>query len=462
MDAALLELVACPRCRATAITNHGAGARCGACKTEFPEPAGVPCLVPDPQRAYEGWRREAQRFVELIDESVSALDEQLQRGDLLARTRQRLQRMRAAYADNGQRVAALFRAAGMPPDPHGKAGTGGGGELSIIEYYEQVLRDWAWPDGDGQDAAPATSENRRALELVAATVTGDQPLGRVLVLGAGPARLAHDLHRRFSPSLTVALDLNPFLVLAAQKVLHGGGLKLYEFPVDPDGIDAIAVDHALSAPAAGAPAGFHLVLADAFAAPFRPGSFDTVVTPWFIDIVPRDIRETIGVIHGLLAPGGRWLNYGPLSYLKAQVQAQRYTYEELYDLITLGAFDLLGTPRLTTIDYMHSPASARGKTADVLTFAARRRDLPASYPDDADPPPWMVMPHLPVPRFRGLDGFKVDHPILAYLIGKIDGKRSTADLAAGMIEDHGARPDAALTGTRAMLALLWNAVRGGA
>jgi hypothetical protein len=29
-----------------------------------------------------------------------------------------------------------------------------------------------------------------------------------------------------------------------------------------------------------------------------------------------------------------------------------------------------------------------------------------------------------------------------------------------MIEDHGARPDAALAGTRAMLALLWQAVSG--
>jgi uncharacterized protein YbaR (Trm112 family) len=445
MDPALLELITCPRCRAK-VRPARSGTECTGCQTTFPEPGGIPCLLPDPGRALDGWRREAQRFVELIEQSTAAMDEQRQRIDLLPSTRRRLERMRAAHAENGERVAGLFRAAGLAPEARGKASES---EFSLIEYYEQILRDWAWDSQGGH-------ENERACDLLGSTLGDDRRLGRTLVLGAGPARLAYELHRRFSASLTVALDLNPFLLLAARQVLFGGGMKLYEFPADPTGLETVCVDHDLRAPQP-EPRDFHLVLADAFATPFAPGSFDTVVTPWFIDIVPVDIRETISLVYRLLAPGGRWLNYGPLSYPKGHAHVQRYSYQELYELIRLGAFDL-STPAVTTIDYMHSAASARGKTAEVVTFAARKLD-PGAAVSTGDPPAWLLLSHLPIARFPGLDVYQPEHPMLGYLAGLIDGKRTLEDLAARMIEDHGARPDAVLAGTRAALGLLWKTAR---
>ena len=387
MDPALVELLCCPRC-GSAIRQTGSAAECSGCQTAFPEPGGVSCLLPEPRRALDGWKREAQRLVELIEQSVASMDEQRQRVDLLPSTRQRLDRMRAAHAENAQRVGALFRSAGLAPDARSKASDA---EFSLIEYYEQILRDWAWDSSGGR-------ENARACDLLADTLAGQTGLGRVLVLGAGPCRLAYDLHMRFQPALTVALDLNPLLLLAAHQVLFGEGLRLYEFPSDPTGIDTVCVDHTLRAPA-GSPANFHLVLADAFAAPFQAGAFDTVVTPWFIDIVPRDLRETIPLIHRLLAPGGRWLNYGPLSYPKEHPHAQRYSYEELYELIRLGAFDL-GPTTLTNIDYMRSAACARGKTAEVLTFAARRME-PTASTASGEPPAWLLLGHLRSPVSRG-------------------------------------------------------------
>jgi uncharacterized protein YbaR (Trm112 family) len=445
MDPALLALVACPRCGAR-LTPTPAGTGCSACQVAFPEPGGVPCLLPEPARAMDGWRRDVQRLLELIERGVAAMDEQGKRVDLLPATRQRLERMSAAQSENGARVAALFRDAGLAPDARAKAAEQ---DLSLVEYYDQILRDWAWDAVGGQ-------ENAQACELVAAAIGDDHALGRVLVLGAGPARLAHDLHRRFTPAITVAVDLNPLLLLAAQKVLHGGGLQLYEFPVDPAGLDSILVDHTLRPPAP-APPGLHLVLADAFTPPFAAGSFDTVVTPWFIDIVPADVRDSIALIHRLLAPQGRWLHYGPLSYPQGHEQARRYTYQELYQLVALGAFEM-GPPRITRIDYMRSPAAARGKTADVLTFAARRlAPVPAS--PDQDPPPWLLLGHLPIPRWPGLEGHQPEHPLLGFLAGLIDDQRTLGDLATRMVTEHGARPDAALEGTRAMLTLLWQSTR---
>jgi SAM-dependent methyltransferase/uncharacterized protein YbaR (Trm112 family) len=444
MDRALVELLACPRCRA-ALRIEGTTSECTGCQTGFPEPGGLICLMSDPTRALEGWRREAQRLVEMIEESVAAMDEQRKRVDLLPSTRRRLDRLRVAHAENAGRIADMFRAAGLPPEARSKAS---GTEFTLIEYYEQVLRDWAWDAAGGQ-------ENARAFELVAATLGQDTQVGRMLVLGAGPCRLAYDLHTRFSARMTVALDLNPFLLLSARQALFGEGLKLYEFPSDPTGMDTTQVDHELRAPA-GPPRDFHLVMADAFTSPFQPGSFDTVVTPWFIDIAPRDLRETIPLIHHLLAPGGRWLNYGPLSYPKEHPHVQRYTYEEMYELIRLGAFEL-GPPTITKIDYMHSRASGRGKSAEVSTFAARK--LEATSPPAHDPPAWLLLGHLPIERFPGLDSYKPEHPMLGYLAGLIDGRRTLEDLAARMIQDHGARPDAAFSGTRAALSLLWQSAR---
>jgi hypothetical protein len=178
-----------------------------------------------------------------------------------------------------------------------------------------------------------------------------------------------------------------------------------------------------------------------------------VVTPWFIDIVPTDLRETLALIHRLLAPGGRWVNYGPLSYHAEQAHVLRYTHEELYELVDLAGFER-GPTRTTRIDFMQSRAAARGKVIDVLNFAARKRpDGPAVQAPPGGPPAWLMLPHLPIPRFAGLDGYRPEHPMLKYVVGLIDGKRTLADVAKKMIDEHGARPEAALAGTRAMLSI---------
>ena len=447
MDAELQPLLQCPRCRGK-LAFRGQTSECRSCQTEFPELGGIACLMPEPSRSIADWRRESQRLNELLERSVDSMEEQLKRPDLLPRTRERVKLLQKGHRDNGERVAALLREAGLAPDSRAKASDK---SFALMEYYDQILRDWAW-DREGQ------TENQLSFDRLVDSLGGDHKLGKVLVLGAGPCRLAYDLHQRLAPALTVALDINPLLLLVGRKAMFEGGLKLYEFPPDPRGWDSYSVEHELRAEG-GPPAHFFPVLADAFSPPFRPGQFDTVVTPWFIDIVPVDVRETLAVIHGLLAPGGRWVNYGPLSYQAERPHNLRYSHEELYELMPLAGFQLVGEPAVTRIDFMQSRAAARGKVVDVINFSARRTD-PGTAPAPAgSPPPWLMLPHLPIPRFAGLDGYKPDHPMLVYLVGAIDGQRTLQDLARKMIDEHGARPDAALTGVRAMFGLILDAVK---
>ena len=105
----------------------------------------------------------------------------------------------------------------------------------------------------------------------------------------GRGRLAYDLQTRLAPAVTVALDINPLLSLATQRIANGARIDLHEFPLAPRRLEDVAVRRELTAPAP-ARAGFHCVLADGLRAPFVADAFDAVVTPWFVDIVDEDLR----------------------------------------------------------------------------------------------------------------------------------------------------------------------------
>jgi uncharacterized protein YbaR (Trm112 family) len=445
VDPALLELCLCPRCGG-AIEEAGEGIRCASCRSGFPLVQGIPVLSADAPAWLADWRRQAGVYQQLLARGAQLMEEQLAPYDLLPATRERLESLRAAAADNGARVLSLLDAAGITAEPP----TGEVSEVgfNLIEYYDHLLRDWAWDE--------ESDENARSRDLVLQALGKDRRLGRVLVLGAGGCRLAYDLHMRCKPELTVALDLSPLFLVGAKRVMFGNGLRLYEFPAIPRDRAAACVERDLRAPA-GAPSRFHLLLADAFAAPLRPGAFDTVLTPWFIDIVPVDLRDTLGVIHGLLAPGGRWLNFGPLNYPKDRPHAHRYPPDELSALIGLAGFEL-GELAEAEIQLLGSRAAANGRTDRVFAFAARKPATAPAQPE-VDPPVWLLFSHLPVPRFGGLDTYRPDNAVVATIVAAIDGQRTLRDLAKLVVEKHGARPDAAVAGTRALLSLVYQACR---
>ena len=353
------------------------------------------------------------------------MDEQRKRVDLLPSTRQRLDRHARRPRGERRRVGDLFRAAGLAPDARSKASPTASSRS--IEYYEQILRDWAWDAhrrpgerpglragggdaGDGHPARPGAGAGRGTLP-------------------AGP-RPAHPLRR----PMTVALDLNPFLLLAARQVLFGRGAEPLRVPLRPHRHRRRQRRPQLRAPG-GPPRGLPPRAGRRLHRPLQPGSFDTVVTPWFIDIVPRDIRETIPLIHRLLAPGGRWLNYGPLSYPKEHPHAQRYSYEELYQLIRLGAFELGPTD---PHDHRLHALAGLGPGQD------RRRDH-LRRPPAGDRPRrrrWTRRPGCcwgtcPSPGSRGSTATSRSTPCWATWPGLIDGRRTLEDL--GGPDDRGPR-----------------------
>jgi hypothetical protein len=169
------------------------------------------------------------------------------------------------------------------------------------------------------------------------------------------------------------------------------------------------------------------VLADAHRPPFAKGSFDTVITPWLVDILPEPFADFAARVNTLLAAGGRWINFGSLSFHSSD-PVQCLTREECAEIIAATGFD---APELgeTTIPYMCSPASRHGRRERVLSWRAtktrnaRRTSRHEALPD------WLVRGKDPVPL---LDSFRAQATatrIHAFIMSLIDGRRSVGDMA---------------------------------
>jgi hypothetical protein len=142
----------------------------------------------------------------------------------------------------------------------------------------------------------------------------------------------------------------------------------------------------------------------------------------------------MALVERVLKPGGCWLNHGPLLYSDTLPESQKYTFAELRELLSLGHFQLQAES-FSLSSYTHSPLSQRGRLEEVWTFVARsassRQHLGnagnwSNTVSSADPPPWMVLPHLPVPRLTKPGLFPAELDNIARLI---DGTRSINQLA---------------------------------
>jgi hypothetical protein len=236
-----------------------------------------------------------------------------------------------------------------------------------------------------------------------------------------------------APRLTVAVDFNPLLLFIARDVTRGATLELYEFPIAPRRLADHALLRSLAAPQP-VRAGFYIVAADALRAPFAVEAFDTVVTPWLIDIVSEDFAHLAARVNTLLRPGGCWINFGSLAFSQGE-RALRLSFEETLEIVRRTGF---AEPAIAeeSIPYMCSPASRHARLETVVTWCARKESVAQTVPDEGTMPEWLVQGDRPVPQS---DYFKVQATatrIHAYLMALIDGRRSIRDMARILVEQR--------------------------
>jgi uncharacterized protein YbaR (Trm112 family)/SAM-dependent methyltransferase len=406
----LLDFLVCPSCREQ-LAEQGGVYQCRQCRAEYPSLGGVPCLLPEADRWRASWRLQLDELTRAAEETVLMFEKELRKPALLANTRLRLQTQIALTRKTlAELVAIIGPAAG--PTTHNPLPAP---RIDPLNTFHYLHRDWA-----------ESAENSSALDCVE-RVLDDAPLGRLLVLGAGAGRLAYDLHRTRRASLTVALDIDPLVALVAQQMVSGGRIELTEARSNATEMTRFGALRTLQAPA-GAVERFHVLLANGLHPPLRDQVFDTVLTPWFIDVVPTDLRDFMSVLSRVLVPNGRWINYGPLLFPPSRPAAYRYAREEVVEIARAAGFEITRTTD-ALVRFAYSPLAARGRLEHCIAFSAQKTAPQA----DA----WLQIPHLPVPDFPGRAALRHDNAAFNAIIALIDGQRSINDIAIHL----GAGPD---------------------
>jgi len=444
-QADLAAVLRCPRCERAPLSLQRAGWICTGCNAGYPVVGDVPWLFAEPQSMLAQWRARLQFLLLSIHREVQTLRAELA-GAGIALTRQRLELLVAAYEDHAQRLVRLLAPLDLGAthtgyETHLALRTRLPGEQGLTNYYANIHRDWAW----------GAAENEASVAIIQA-LKGNRPdWGRTLILGAGSGRLAYDVHTQCAPRLTIAVDFNPLLLFVARDVTRGGAVELYEFPIAPRRLTDHAILRRLAAPQP-VREGFYLVAADVLRAPFSAHAFDTVMTPWLIDIVSEDFATFATKINGLVRPGGTWINFGSLAFSQG-ARAQRLSYEETLEALKRSGF---AEPLVNeqSIPYMHSPASRHARLESVVAWCARKeKDVPAISTQGI--PDWLVLSDRPVLQSEDFKVQAVATRIHAYLMALIDGRRSIQDMARLLVEQRLMNQEDAEPAVRRFLARMY-------
>jgi hypothetical protein len=434
------NLLRCPSCGGT--LTPGDEIACGACGARYPTVDGVPWLCADAEGVLGDWRSRSRALITQLTAQSAAYRAALTDDVRRAATRNRLKLLSTACSDHARRLAHLLApldvtATAAAPETYLALGRRVPLAQGLTSYYANVHRDWCWGDVENEGAFRAVDE-----------ALGTRSPGTTLVLGCGAGRLAYDLHVRRRPLVTLAADLNPLMLIIARRILAGGSVSLYEFPLAPRDLASNALLRELKAPAP-APPGLVLVGADASRAPFAPAAFDTVVTPWLIDILDEDFAAFCARLGNWLKPGGRWINSGTLFFQHGD-PVRCYSLDELPDLLGEAGFVDIQV-REKIVPYLASPASRQARMERLVTFAATLRSPAPQPPAHRSWPAWLERGDLPVPLPAGVASEALAMRVRAYVASLVDGRRTLADIADVLVRERLMPADEALPAVRAFL-----------
>ncbi len=401
---------------------------------KFPLIGTIPVLFPDARLALAELKLRSQALINYYEANVDQLKEELRGPTLSKITRDRLEKTRKIQIHHLEFLRDLFsplklNQRSQPPAP--EFGYRLPPSQALQGYFPNLVRDWSSSHG----------ENEKQFELVR-DVVGEQPLGRLLVAGAGAGRLAYDVHQHLGPSETICADLNLVLTLASSRIVRGETLKIAEFPVAPKNLAAApGAIRECKAPAK-AREGFSQIIADVYYLPFADESVDTVLTPWLVDILPHRLEFMISEINRVLKPGGRWINSGSFNFRFAN-WSDCLSIEEGVEAIELNGFRHEKI-RQDLIPYLRSDLDAHARSETVTTFSMEKTGPARSRVKAPLRSPWIMDANVAVPLPSNAQAQFAQLESQAFVISLIDGKRTGLQIAQAVAQKYGLPPNEAL------------------
>lgn len=422
------DIFRCPGCQASLDTS-GPDWRCQGCHEIFPLCDGIPWLYRDVASSRAQWASKLQLLRATQGSRIKEMQTSLTGNGLLPATRARLERLVRALESQLDQLLELLGVfeldsvsleVSLPRDRIPS-------QQHFGSYFETIFRDWAWGE----------SEVEAATEITASLLGDDRAGQRLLVLGGGAGRLSCELACSAPWGQVVQLDINPLLTRIGALLAAGRPFKLTEIPNLPGRLGSVAIEHELTGIEPGAP--LYFALGDVFAPPFESESFDVLVTPWLIDILPEDFRLVARRLNRLLAEGGSWISFGPLSF-ESHPSAARYTREEVFEALAEAGFDVESHEQ-RVVPYLHSPNGSSRRHEQILIFQARKRDTAASVPDFSFYPDWMSDSSLPVPRSEAWQRMQHERIFDLEILSLIDGRASIQDMVKSLARKYSLAPE---------------------
>ena len=440
---AALEDLSCPRCAAYLAQPREGELRCTGCDCAYPIYAGIPWLFRDLESSRAQWANKQQLLAATLGGRIQQLEAALEAADLMRTTRLRLERTLEGVREQRAQIFGLlepFALAEETPDPAlprdripSKQHYG--------SYFDTVFRDWVW----------GGSEIERTMRLLCSQLDFERAEQRVLILGGGAGRLSHELGQSLPRCSITQLDVNPLLTRIGALLADGERVELTETPSFPAGLENVAVRHVLGE--SGRKSEVRFLIGDAFTAPFRPESFDVLVTPWFIDIVPEDFRNLARRLNPLLARGGSWVSLGPLSFESHPISAQ-YTEEEVLEALGEAEFTVCDSRR-EQVSYLHSPHGTQRRDEEIFLFRAEKQGAVEAPGDFSFYPEWMRDPSLSVPRLPHWQRMQHERIFDAEILSLIDGQTSIQDIVKRLARKYSLASDRCATAVNRFFSTLF-------
>jgi uncharacterized protein YbaR (Trm112 family)/ubiquinone/menaquinone biosynthesis C-methylase UbiE len=442
-----LAVLNCPQCLAGRLTELSKELKCQSCAQSYPLISGIPWLLRDPQYQLDQWRARCQLLLKSQQVEEEKIKACISDKNVRESVRQRLSKMLQAKVEHRKELSHLFEPmnlnlnASIEREQIFRSSLPE--SMQLMGYYSNVFRDWAWDTG----------ENQRALEIFREMANAKSLTGaRVLTLGAGACRFPADIHAEFGPELSLACDINPYLLLTARKVIRGGSVNLTDFPFAPRDDQHLWTKYKLKSAQK-----YHdnlvVIAADALNFPAVPESFDLIMTPWFIDIINIDTELVSAKINSLLKPGGRWYNFGTLVFHQRN-PAKNYTRAEVVELVRANGFNIDREDYFES-DYLKCEASAQSRRERLWAFVATKTAsvLPSSPIETW--PQWLIKSELPLPRLPEIERTMMINASYNSIMTLVDGQRSLSEIGRLIGPQFHMSPDEAVSMLRQLLAKIY-------